>query len=305
MKNSNPRLFKATSIGLIASQVLSKDQDAQVFGNTSRGLFIKTAFNWLVFLSFEQFRGPLTLTLAETDPAFRQVAPGDQFRICATSIFVPVLDIIITSKDDQIWQPLPPSVRPLDDAERQVKLVKFAKEIISKKGGMGLAPLIPALLGVPGTHRPLEINNRLDWGDFLQVQKYVCNRDVNPLARLLSTLMGSGTGLTPSADDFIVGLLLALNRWHNLLWDEGRLRDLNQKVVEAAYKKTTMLSANLIECAALGLADERLVNALDWLMTGFSLKLEIETAVADELLGWGHSSGVDAFVGMAAALHVN
>jgi hypothetical protein len=91
---------------------------------------------------------------------------------------------------------------------------------------------------------------------------------------------------------------LALNRWHNLFWSADKLRDLNQQVVETAYKKTTTLSANLIECAALGLADERLVNTLDWLITGSPRNTDI---LAD-LLGWGNSSGVDAFVGMTATI---
>ena len=298
MKKSNQRIFKVASIGSVASNILSKDQTAQVFGNTSRGIFIKTSGRWLVFLSFEKFRGPLTLTLTESDPIFRNVTSEESVRIATQSIFLPALDLAITTEDSQVWQPMPPSARHLGNAERQEVLVEFAKEIISKTNGVGLSSLIPPLLGIPAAHRPPEREHHFGWDDLRQVQKYIRNREAIPLAVLLATLMGSGPGLTPSADDFVAGLLLALNRWHNLLWSADKLRDLNQQVVETAYKKTTTLSANLIECAALGLADERLVNTLDWLITGSPRNTDI---LAD-LLGWGNSSGVDTFVGMAATI---
>jgi hypothetical protein len=58
------------------------------------------------------------------------------------------------------------------------------------------------------------------------------------------------------------------------------------------------LSANLIECAALGLADQRLISALDCLIAGDQPGLE----AIDQLLTWGSSSGADVFAGFAAAL---
>ena len=55
----------------------------------------------------------------------------------------------------------------------------------------------------------------------------------------------------------------------------------------------------LMDCAANGLADERLVIALDGLVGG-----GIQPgACADLLCTWGHSSGTDALVGMALILY--
>ena len=91
---------------------------------------------------------------------------------------------------------------------------------------------------------------------------------------------------------------MVLNRWKEVIFDGQDLDRLNQQVVEAAYRKTTTLSANLIECAALGLADERLIEALDWLVSGS----EQEPTHLDEMLDWGSSSGIDVFVGYVVAL---
>ena len=75
------------------------------------------------------------------------------------------------------------------------------------------------------------------------------------------------------------------------------LQDLNRRLVAAAYERTTRLSANLIECAALGESDERLLNVVDCILTGSPPVAEC----LPELLTWGSSSGVDALAGMAVA----
>ena len=106
-----------------------------------------------------------------------------------------------------------------------------------------------------------------------------------------------GSGLTPSGDDFVMGLLLSLNRWESVLQPGDNLSVLNTNVVESAYRCTTTLSANLIECGALGLADERLIQAVDLLATGKKEQAEILLG----LLSWGNTSGIDAFVGMIVA----
>jgi Protein of unknown function (DUF2877) len=300
MKNSNQRLFKTTSIGLIASGILSKDQEAHVFGKTSKGVFIKTSGKWLIFLSFEQFRGPLTITFDKIDPIFQHVSGGDPIQIASQSIFIPGLEVTISMAGRKVWQPPLPTALPLGDPERHEQLVYCAKEIMSKKNGVGLGSLIPLVLEFPNAQPAHKIITNFDWAYLQRLQNYIRNKQAAPLARLLATILGSGPGLTPSADDFIVGLLLALNRWQSLLWTADSLRDLNLKVVEAAYEKTTTLSANLIECATLRLANERLINILDWLVTGAAREPKIVT----HLLEWGNSSGVDAFTGMAVALTI-
>jgi len=116
----------------------------------------------------------------------------------------------------------------------------------------------------------------------------------------LHPLLGQGSGLTPSGDDIILGFLLALSRWGHILSPNLDLQALQQPLISQAYRRTTLLSANLIECAASGQADERLVLALDGIFTG---QLDgVDCAAL--LLGWGNSSGCDALVGMGIAINL-
>jgi len=303
MKNSNQHVCKARNIGSIASEILSKDQDALVFGITSKGVYVKTSSRWLVFLSFDPFRGPLTITLDEVSSTLQLLGAGRPVHLTSQSISIPDVDIIISITGSQVWQPADPSPIQLDNPERHQILVRVANEVISnevfiKKTGVGLGGYLPLILGSPNAHPPPRLVNNIDWGDVQQLGYYLRNREALPLAKLLSDILGAGPGLTPSADDFVIGLLLSLNRWQKPFWSADSLRSLNDQLVKAAYLKTTTLSANLIECATLGWADERLINALDLLVTGIAREPEIVA----HLLGWGHSSGVDAFVGMAVSL---
>jgi hypothetical protein len=110
-------------------------------------------------------------------------------------------------------------------------------------------------------------------------------------------VLGSGRGLTPSGDDFIIGLLLSLNRWGKAFNHGPELHYLNRIIVRAAKEKTTTMSANLIESAANGQSDERLVNVVDAVFSG-------DPAIYDciyPLMDWGASSGMDALAGIAMA----
>lgn len=298
MKNSNRRKFNARSIGLIASEILSNNQDALVYGKSSRGIYIKTSSKWLIFLSFDQFRGPLTITLDEENPGLQHAPLGKSVRINSQSLSFLDTDMVVTFQGSEVWHNRLTSTPLSYDPKRQERLAWFTKEVLREKSGVGLSKLLPHLLGLPNVHSAPHNIGIFDWADIQGLQYNLRNGQPYLLARLLSNVLGSGPGLTPSGDDFVIGLLLTLNRWQNASWTADSLRELNVRLVEAAYAKTTSLSANLIECAMHGLGDERLVKALDWLATGSAREPEIIA----HLLDWGYSSGIDAFAGMSVTL---
>ena len=296
--NTNQHVLTCASIGLFASQALSTDQDAQIIGSTSKGVFIKTSGKWLVFLAFEQFKGPLTITLEKFDPLLQRIPGGSNVRIASNSIFIPDPAVTINLEGTPVWQPPPPAAPLLDRSEWNENMRLVAKEILAKKEAGGIGSLIPAYLGVTTSQPRLPGIKGFDGSQLERIKNYVSSEEVSGLVELLSSVLGLGPGLTPSADDFTLGLLLTLNRWRIPSWKTSNLHVLNSQMVEAAYKKTTTLSANFIECASQGLANERLINALDWLVTG----VRREPDVITPMLNWGHSSGMDAFSGMVVAL---
>jgi hypothetical protein len=112
--------------------------------------------------------------------------------------------------------------------------------------------------------------------------------------------LGLGGGLTPWGDDLNLGIILALNRWADIMATRLDLPYLYRRISQAARAGTTTLSANLIECATRGQADERLLLALDGILSG-TPGPEI---CASALLSWGSSSGMAVLAGIALGIGV-
>lgn len=288
------RLITAANVGQIAVELVSIERRGKLFGKISRGLYIKTDSRWLLYVSFENYRGPLTINLRETESLLDDFHVGTLVEISSGRIRFPEIEITISTQEVEIWKPPSVSCSTLTQEHRKKRLLEFGRRAIEYKMTAGLATLLPAILG-------LSKGDSLD-GEIAAYQAEIIrwheSNDELPSGENLISLLGCGKGLTPSGDDVILGYLLALNRWKEVLLPTGDLTQLNNSLVAAAYEKTTTLSANLIECAANGLANEHLINPLDWLM-GASHQ---ESPDADELFSWGSSSGIDVFVGFVLAL---
>jgi hypothetical protein len=287
-------MITATSVGIVAYDLLSTERKGYLLGSTSRGIYCKTDSKWLSFISFEKFRGPLTITLHEFDGRLEKIPQGATLEISPGQIRFPQQEVTISTQEVDIWQPSPVSGELLARQNRQLRLVEIGKRGIALNSKAGFAPLLPFLLDLPNSKGLASTNLTPIEAKILKLQR----EKVNPAAEDLSSFLGYGSGLTPSGDDLILGFLLALNRWGDALNLAGDISLLNQRVVLAAYEKTTTISANLIECAAQGLADERLIDALDWIVSASTL----DSPPADGFLSWGRSSGIDVFIGFLLAL---
>ena len=62
-KVANLKIIQAINIGHFAHRILSGRMILTVWGNTSRGIFLKVQPNGLIFLSYEDFKGPFTINI--------------------------------------------------------------------------------------------------------------------------------------------------------------------------------------------------------------------------------------------------
>lgn len=112
-----------------------------------------------------------------------------------------------------------------------------------------------------------------------------------PVARLL----GLGPGLTPSGDDYLAGLMIALGS----LGLSDRRDLLARVVMRLAPRRTTAVSRAHLSAAAEGLGAEALHALLAALLSEEPRDL---TDVLGGLDGLGHSSGWDGAAGLRSAL---
>ena len=259
-----------TTIGYLAKKIFAEGGTAGVLGKTSQGIYLSTPSRWVVFCSWGRFCSPLTVIVDGKKSELERVAVGMEAQFETNQLSIPEAGIVLILAESLEWVPNEPIMQPsaivdcverLDSLRRNVQSIKGNVVDIPEEGNLGM-----------------QVGERLE--------------------EALSQHLGAGQGLTPSGDDFVTGYLLAVNRYKPSFWLQGDLESLNRQVVAAAYQKTTRLSANLIEMATWGESDERLLNALDYVL-GADYDLE---EIAVHLSGWGHSSGVAGLGGMAAAI---
>ncbi len=286
------------TIGGIAAELLAGPTSASVMGTTSRGAFLRLAHvrsDSVVFISGEAYHGPLTLNLQGDTDILRSLKPGAPAHILPGRIQFAPSPIVISLNDAQSWQPSPPPASLLPPGQRRERLAGVARQLSSQRKTGLLSALLPALLGYES---PTNVTGNMALPLLTDLRAALRESHPNTIAEALQAFLGLGSGLTPSGDDLIAGLLLALSRWGDQLAPGFPLEALRQVILPAAHRKTALLSASLIECAARGQADERLVLALDGIVAGSASP----KACAASLAGWGNTSGVDALVGMALVL---
>lgn len=113
----------------------------------------------------------------------------------------------------------------------------------------------------------------------------------NAVTEEAAMLIGLGPGLTPSGDDFLGGMMLALHHVHRATQARGLWRWLEPRLA-----RTSAISAAHLAAAAAGEGHEALHAALVHLFQGRSGW----PATLDRLDAIGHCSGWDALAGAAA-----
>jgi hypothetical protein len=155
----------------------------------------------------------------------------------------------------------------------------------------GLTPLLLALEHGPGG---LSATNAAAYTALAPLcsgrQEFV----VTTLLTLVKVLVGLGEGLTPSGDDFLVGLLAVLHVTGFLPCRAGS--PLHTQFCQCIRLGTSQLSGEFLRCAFEGHFAEPLVMLVRSLCAPV---MDAWPAHAATLAAVGHSSGVDAMVGIA------
>ncbi|MHA2143001.1 MAG: DUF2877 domain-containing protein, partial [Candidatus Thorarchaeota archaeon] len=109
-------------------------------------------------------------------------------------------------------------------------------------------------------------------------------------------LIGLGPGLTPAADDFLVGFILSmLLVGKSLNIQEIRYCEATQTIVSCIHNRTTKISEEFLLQAARGNASESVIDLFEALLT--SNKVDLEYA-AKRVMDFGGTSGIEMTIGI-------
>lgn len=293
-KNSagNPSApINASAIGHIAMQTLQTESSAKIWGHTSKGLFAVTENKKTLFITDQKPKGPLTINICSTIPDNQICKVEMQLQLAPAMIGWPHTDFIIELEPDTpIWNPTFADKLHLniDLLLKRGKLLEdqMNNQYQNKRSWFSLSLNEAGFRGDSKTGLPTNLANHLLIA--------LSSMDESKTYASLTPFLGLGEGLTPSGDDFLCGFLLAIHLWQGKLSPHFDLHSTSQRIVASAWQKTSTLSANLIKCAAIGSADERIINCLQWL--GGSKKSG--PTILEELLTYGNSSGADILAGI-------
>jgi hypothetical protein len=199
----------------------------------------------------------------------------------------PQSDILIDAEDLSGWKA---EIQKVDGLESPVieRIQTVAQHVAAAAEGKGWTALLARWLN--RTHSgelasflvPIEQS-------LIHLRQAVRAGNVQDILPLLAQIIGCGSGLTPSGDDVIIGLLLMLS---TMIGRDSLL--FNTQYALRNTPSTTRLSTNLMSAASQGQADERLITALNGILTGDLPEAEC----AARLLAYGSSSGADSLLGM-------
>lgn len=268
--------ISAHSIGVCAAELLRQPADLLVQGNTSKGIFLKHPSKKIIFLSREQFKGPYSILLRLSLPEIN--IEGSQWKTGDGTLSAGD-ELAIQWSEAEIWQ------------------APIRKSTVSTHPDSSVSHEVGRLAWDAG-----RIDHPVRWlaGEgasedrWTDVYHAIEHLDRAELKAALSRVCGYGRGLTPSGDDFILGMTLAAQRYPEL--NAGMDWLLNGEDALKLTARTTLISSNLIEAAAKGQADERLISAFDGFVDGNMSAGEIFAVLST----WGNSSGLDAFCGLVS-----
>lgn len=285
--------LRATMVGPIAARTLRLGARGLVRAVFQRSFYASLGTEWICVGSVRLGAGPLNLLCApwHSSLAHPILRVGD-----AVGVDNGVLNagnfrvLVLTARQ---WQPKPPGVWSKASLARG--LASFEDALPPWLPDQGLACLLrpagkPELAApvIAAAQLPVDFLNRL-------LRAAVDGLDTDIDAERIKPLLGLGPGLTPSGDDYLGGILVALT-----VAGEFRLRDrLWQGLEPLLSLRTGEISRAHLAAAAEGFGSAALHDLLRAILTGAT---DATSAGIARMAAIGHTSGWDALAGAIAVL---
>lgn len=256
-------------------------------------IVLNTQFPNMITLGGDVIKNsPNSIVFTDFDPLIRHVAIGD---LCVI-------------KDCQLWLGDYAKLNLVEDPANDCAADYLQVELEDRKHYQSLIPIIEACL-----KRRNPYQSGLDQHPFIrqfhkestQLTDAIMNENWERVRKHGRRLIGLGLGLTPTGDDYLTGLLLALQLKHKL----------RETIIEAIFDElldksvlhaTNLLSQHQLYFALHGEAKPSLLSLIQVCQTPEVENLSSASIqlLVEEVLSIGSTSGYDLLTGVLAALHI-
>jgi hypothetical protein len=259
----------------------------------------------LVTLAIDDVGGVPGGILVGGAPALHRLglARGMRLEAASDGLRIPAARVTIRTSAAEVWSPaLPPSARLTTSSTHWGNAAGSAGPARALAAGLAPAAGLGPLLRADGS--PPAGGARADHPWFVaarvRIERQRWALGAGDLASTLGEaieLIGLGPGLTPSGDDYLVGLLAGLEATGH-----RSSPALANAIAHAAPSRTTTIGAAALAHAARGAYAERLHDVLRAVATGSGDAL---TRPIRRAMAYGATSGADTLVGLFTALEVS
>jgi len=276
---------------LIGPLVVNQLVDSCIFtirGNTSRGIFLESASGDILFLSFEEYAGPLTVNVPEEiKKLVSDLEPGeDRIDLVNGDLVFERIKLRIAVNNSKVWKtpPIPGSIsfESLKNTIHELMKLSFSSPYAGS-----LYQEVARSLSTDSYVSSQEPGMSIG-----MLHRAIRSGDADAMIASAGKLAGLGHGLTPAGDDLLIGLILTANRYQSLIPELIPFIEICKQIPGLIAQKSTRLSYAISRAALQGLADERILAGLDNLAAGNS-GLDILMCIS----GYGASSGMDTLAG--------
>lgn len=242
----------------------------------------------LSIVTSKEDMGPFSFLVVQEFPGFRDVVSCDD-RVRITEDLLSIGSLKVDIERIEVWDARPEwgKIREGGHYFRLIlpELQEVIKHFRQERLKTSMPKDVPDILGDDGSGRQVYLARELISGDTDRIRV------------VLKNILGCGQGLTPSGDDFLLGVLLA----GYILLPYPGLDRLCELVQEELPGRTTMLSTAWLEAAAEGEC------SYVWHELFTATKNRQKEAIrqaARKIAGKGHTSGVEALSGFCAAAQI-
>lgn len=261
----------------------------------------------VTLISEKKSMAPMCLQVDFSGYDTSKLVSDDRVILTAGSIQIPRLRLKALFDDVPAWQPDMDTKGLIINAKLMSERLRSLRGILSEAGApAGLLPLVRTLdrrYGMPEACMPfdIEMNSYSDFIEdiFLEIVGMLDLGHYDQVIPLLPRIIGFGPGLTPSTDDFLMGLVMTLYYHEKLSKSNDRsVERFAGDLFNAAHGRTTTVSEAMLKNASKGriAASHRIfIRAL------FDIDNTEFQKATHEVLKNGSTSGTDFLLGVYTA----
>jgi hypothetical protein len=269
---------------------------------------IETKDKFLTILSKDKYMAPMSITLDNQGgfnfkdlgikQNFKVEMDVDVFNFCDGKTHI---DLYYA----ETWLPKPVLKASALVEKNIMDNIKLIESEIKTKGKLyGIGPLIrmlneeiPELDLVTFPIDFFDKNLQFIRNRFINFIKALIECDIENIAFLSEGIIGFGTGLTPSVDDFISGVMVSfiyLGNYYKL--NLSAIYEFNKEIVKNGLNKTTKVSSEMLRHTSMGKTNE----AVRGLMLSILNELDKEAVIKalNKTINFGETSGTDTALGI-------